>query len=124
MQCFAKVVIPPSKKVKIGQKTINYIFISYAHNSSAYQFLVYELNIPDIHKNTNGIRNTSFFNMCLHVNSSIIQVRLNEHIMLSLKIVKTKNKKKKRFKIANKRFILNLDVVREPEQKKFLTQNF
>lgn len=96
MQCFAKVVIPPSKKVKIGQKTINYIFISYAHNSSAYQFLVYELNIPDIHKNTNGIRNTSFFNMCLHVNSSIIQVRLNEHIMLSLKIVKTKNKKKKK----------------------------
>lgn len=118
MQCFAKVVIPPSKKVKIGQKTINYIFISYAHNNSAYQFLVYELNIPDIHKNTiMESRNTSFFNMCLHVNSSIIQVRLNEHIMLSLKIVKTKNKKKKkRFNIANKRFILNLDIVKEPEQ--------
>lgn len=71
-------------------------------------------------------RNTSFFNMCLHVNSSIIQVRLNKQIMLSLKIVKNKNKKnkKKRFKIANKRFILNLDVVKEPEQKKISTQNF
>lgn len=41
-------------------------------------------------------RNTSFFNMCLHVNSSIIQVRLNKQIMLSLKIVKNKNKKNKK----------------------------
>lgn len=32
-------------------KTIDSIFISYAHDSSAYWFLLYEWNILDIHKN-------------------------------------------------------------------------
>ena len=43
--------IPPPKKVKIGPKIIDCIFIDYAHNST-YQFLVHESNIPNIHKNT------------------------------------------------------------------------
>ncbi|RVX19815.1 Retrovirus-related Pol polyprotein from transposon TNT 1-94 [Vitis vinifera] len=52
----------PPKKVKIGPKTIDCIFIGYAHNSNAYRFLVYESNIPDIHKNTiMESRNASFF---------------------------------------------------------------
>ncbi|RVW26496.1 Retrovirus-related Pol polyprotein from transposon TNT 1-94 [Vitis vinifera] len=60
--CLAKVAVPPPKKVKIGPKTIDCIFIGYAHNSNAYQFLVYESNIPDIHKNTiMESRNASFF---------------------------------------------------------------
>ncbi|KAL6326062.1 hypothetical protein AAG906_000937 [Vitis piasezkii] len=43
-------------------KTIDCIFIGYAHNSNAYRFLVYESNIPDIHKNTiMESRNASFF---------------------------------------------------------------
>ena len=45
-------VVPPPKKVRIGPKTIDCIFIGYAHNSATYRFLVHELNIPDIHKNT------------------------------------------------------------------------
>ena len=49
--CLAKVATPPPKKVKIGSKTIDCIFIGYAHNNNVYQFLVYESNIPDIHKN-------------------------------------------------------------------------
>ena len=49
--CLAKVTVPPPKKVKIGPKTIDCIFIGYAHNSAAYRFLVHESNIPDIHKN-------------------------------------------------------------------------
>ncbi|WKA01333.1 hypothetical protein VitviT2T_019618 [Vitis vinifera] len=60
--CLAKVAVPPPKKVKIGPKTIDCIFIGYAHNSNAYRFLVYESNIPDIHKNTiMESRNASFF---------------------------------------------------------------
>ena len=48
--------------MKIGRKTIDCIFIGYAHNSVAYRFLVHESNIPDIHKNTiMESRNTSLF---------------------------------------------------------------
>ena len=34
--CLAKVVVPTPKKVKIGPKTVDCIFIGYAQNSSAY----------------------------------------------------------------------------------------
>ena len=58
----AKVVVPTPKKVKIGPKTVDCIFIGYAQNSSAYRFLVYKSEIPDIHRNTiMESRNTSFF---------------------------------------------------------------
>ena len=60
--CLAKVVVPTPKKVKIGPKTVDCIFIGYAQNSSAYRFLVYKSEIPDIHKNTiMESRNASFF---------------------------------------------------------------
>ena len=48
--------------MKIRSKTIDCIFIGYAHNNTAYQFLIHELNIPDIHKNTlMESRNASLF---------------------------------------------------------------
>ena len=54
--------VPPPKKVKIRPKTVNYIFIDYAHSSTAYQFLIHESNISDIHKNTiMELRNASLF---------------------------------------------------------------
>ena len=60
--CLAKVAFPTPKKVKIGPKTVDCIFIGYAQNSSAYRFLVYKSEIPDIHKNTiMESRNASFF---------------------------------------------------------------
>ena len=60
--CLAKVAVPPLKMVKIGPKNIDCIFISYAHNNTAYRFLVHESNIPNIHKNTiMESRNASFF---------------------------------------------------------------
>ncbi|PKI57989.1 hypothetical protein CRG98_021620 [Punica granatum] len=60
--CLAKIVVPTPKKVKIGPKTVDCIFIGYAHNSSAYRFLVHESKISDIHKNTiMESRNASFF---------------------------------------------------------------
>ena len=36
--CLAKVQVPKPKRVKIGPKTVDCIFIGYARNSSAYRF--------------------------------------------------------------------------------------
>ena len=48
--------------MKIRPKTIDFIFSGYAHNSTAYRFLIYESNIPDIYKNTiMELRNVSLF---------------------------------------------------------------
>ena len=47
----AKVLAPLPKKTKLGAKTMDCIFIGYVLNSSAYRFLVYKLEISDIHVN-------------------------------------------------------------------------
>ncbi|KAL1545219.1 retrovirus-related pol polyprotein from transposon tnt 1-94 [Salvia divinorum] len=47
-ECLAKVMVPPPKVVTIGPKTVDYIFIGYALNSSAYRFVVYKSNIPNV----------------------------------------------------------------------------
>ena len=76
-------VVPPPKKVKIGPKTIECIFIGYAHNNITYQFLIHESNIPDIHKNTiMESRNASFFEDLFHVNRKKSQARRNECLRL------------------------------------------
>uniref|UniRef100_A0A2N9FGP9 Integrase catalytic domain-containing protein n=1 Tax=Fagus sylvatica TaxID=28930 RepID=A0A2N9FGP9_FAGSY len=60
--CLAKVAVPIPKKVKIGPKTVDCVFIGYAHNSSAYRFLIHKSDIPDMHVNTIiESRNVSFF---------------------------------------------------------------
>ena len=40
--CLSKVAVPIPKKVKIGPKTVDCVFIGYAHNSSAYRFLIHK----------------------------------------------------------------------------------
>ena len=60
--CLAKVVVPIPKRTKIGPKTVDCVFIDYAHNSTAYRFLIYKSDIPDLHVNTIiESRNASFF---------------------------------------------------------------
>ena len=60
--CLAKVAVPKPKKVKVGPKTFDYVFIGYAQNSNAYHFLVHKSEIPDIHVNTIiESRDASFF---------------------------------------------------------------
>ena len=49
--CLTKVLAPLPKKTKLGAKIMDYIFIGYALNSSAYRFLVHKSEIPDIHVN-------------------------------------------------------------------------
>ena len=53
--CLAKVAIPDPKTVKIGPKTVDCIFIGYAHNSVAYRFLVHKSEINDIHAYHYGV---------------------------------------------------------------------
>ena len=54
--------VPIPKKVKIGPKTVDCVFIGYAHNSSAYWFLIHKSDIPYMHVNTIiESRNASFF---------------------------------------------------------------
>lgn len=50
--CLAKVTVPPPKALRIGPKTVDCIFIGYAHNSSAHRFLVHESKNPNVHVNT------------------------------------------------------------------------
>ena len=50
--CLAKVEVPIPKKTKIGPKTVDCVFIGYAQNSSAYRFLTYKSEIPNINVNT------------------------------------------------------------------------
>ena len=50
--CLAKVEVPLPKRVKIGPKTIDCVFIGYAVNSKACRFLVHKSDNPEIHVNT------------------------------------------------------------------------
>ena len=60
--CLAKVAISTPKLVRIGSKSVDCIFIGYAHYSSAYRFLIHKSEIPDIHSNTiMESRNACFF---------------------------------------------------------------
>ena len=58
----AKLAVPIPKKVKIGPKIFDCVFIGYAHNRSAYRFLIHKSEIIDMHANTIiESRNASFF---------------------------------------------------------------
>ena len=50
--CLAKVQVPITKRVKVGPKTVDCVFIGYATNSKACQFLVHKSEHPNIHDNT------------------------------------------------------------------------
>jgi transposase InsO family protein len=47
--CLAKVNVPISKKRKLGTKTMDCVFLGYAHHSIAYRFLVVKSEVPDMH---------------------------------------------------------------------------
>ena len=49
--CLAKVLIPLPKRIKLGHKTIDCVFIGFANASVAYRFLVYKSEVHDIHVN-------------------------------------------------------------------------
>jgi hypothetical protein len=62
MGLFTKVNVPACKKRKLGPKTIDCVFLGYAHSSAAYRFLVIKSDFPDVHVNTvTESRDASFF---------------------------------------------------------------
>jgi hypothetical protein len=50
--CLAKVNVSINKKRKLGPKTVDCVFLGYAHHSIAYRFLVIKSDIPDVHVDT------------------------------------------------------------------------
>ena len=71
--------------MKIEPKTVDFIFIGYAHNSIAYRFLVNESNIQDIHKNMiMESRNVSLF-------EDVFSCRLKEEQSSSKRVFETIN---------------------------------
>jgi hypothetical protein len=50
--CLTKVNVPINKKRKLGPKTVDCVFLGYAHHSIAYRFLVIKLEAPDMHVDT------------------------------------------------------------------------
>src|SRR6266542_2950208 len=50
--CLAKVNIPITKKLKLGPKTVDCVFLGYAQRTIAYRFLVVKSDVPNIHVDT------------------------------------------------------------------------
>jgi hypothetical protein len=50
--CLEKVNVPSTKKHKLGPKTVDCVFLGYAHNSIAYRFLIVKSEVYDIHVDT------------------------------------------------------------------------
>jgi hypothetical protein len=47
--CLKKVNVPISKKRKLGPKTVDRVFLGYAHHSISYRFLVVKSEVPNMH---------------------------------------------------------------------------
>ncbi|KAF3651628.1 hypothetical protein FXO38_16526 [Capsicum annuum] len=50
--CLAKVQVSMPKRVKIGPKTVDYVFIGYAKSGKACRFLIHKFKHLDINENT------------------------------------------------------------------------
>jgi hypothetical protein len=62
MGYLTKVNVPACKKRKLGPKTVDCVFLGYAHNSAAYRFLVIKSEFSDVHVNTLTVsRDDTFF---------------------------------------------------------------
>ncbi len=60
--CLTKVNVPITKKRKLGPKTVDCVFLGYAHHSIAYRFLIFKSEVPDMHVGTiMDSRDATFF---------------------------------------------------------------
>jgi hypothetical protein len=46
--CLAKVNVPINKKLQLGPKTVDYVFLGYAFHNIGYRFLIINSGVPDI----------------------------------------------------------------------------
>ena len=94
--CLAKVAIRPPKAVKIGPKTVNCVFIGYAHNSFAYRFIVHRSTVNDIHNHTiMESRMHNFLKMCFLARLLVLRIQLNEletQVSMRVQIIKMRKR--------------------------------
>ena len=83
--CLAKVVVPIPKRIKIGSKSVDCVFIGYAYNSSAYRFLIHKSDVLDMNVNTIiESRNVVFLKKYFLTNPHKHRVLLRETLSLRL----------------------------------------
>ena len=81
--CLANVEVPLPKRVKIGRKTVDCVFIGYSVNNKACMFFVYKSDNPEIYVSTIiESNNAEFFEyifICITLNVSRKVKDLNYH---------------------------------------------
>jgi hypothetical protein len=88
----AKVNVPINKKRKLGHKTVDCVFLRYAHHSIAYRFLVIKSEIPNVHV---GIflesRDITFFENIFHMKNSHVMSSLPANVIANTSSKPSKN---------------------------------
>ena len=123
-------VVPIPKRIKVGSKSVDCVFIGYAHNSSAYWFLIHKSDVLDM--NVNAIfesRNVVFFEEIFPYKSTQVSSSLkrnfestsntshNQELMKERNEVKPRHSKKAK---TSKSFGLNfLTYMLEDEPQSF-----
>ena len=116
--CLAKVVVPIPKRTKIEPKAVDCVFIGYAHNSIAYRFLIYKLDILDLHVNTIiESRNASSFEEIFPYKSTQESSSLKRNFESTSSTLMIKSWWKRGMR-------LSLDVVRGLKRQNHLVQIF
>ena len=78
--CLTKVNVPINKKRKLGSKTVDCVFLGYAHNNIAYRFLVVKSEVPDVHVDSLlESRDVTFFENIFPLKDTHIMSRLNSN---------------------------------------------
>jgi hypothetical protein len=69
--CLAKVNVPINKKHKLGPKTVDCVFLGYAHHDITYKFLMIESKVSDVHVDTFlESRDVTFFENIFSIKNS------------------------------------------------------
>jgi hypothetical protein len=83
----AKVNVLISKKRKLGPKTLDCVFLGYAHHSIAYRFLVLKSEAPDMHMDTIfKSRDTTFLKNIFPMKDMYGNARFSSKIALNFTI--------------------------------------
>jgi hypothetical protein len=74
--------VPINKKRKLRPKTVDCIFLRYAHYNIAYRFLVIKSEVPDVYVNTFlEFHDVTFFKNIFPMNNSHSMSRLPENVI-------------------------------------------
>jgi hypothetical protein len=90
--CLTKVNMPINKKHKLGPKTMNCIFLAYAHHIIAYRFLVIKSEVSDVYVDTFlESHDVTFFDNIFPMKNLHNMSRLPENVITNTGIEPSKN---------------------------------